>query len=88
MGLGAGGKMKQDIYPDPHGVETWDTENFGKAYIHIVNSMDFREITGLEPPVTPISAPRPQRDYLREALHPHAAAQRGARPARLRSRLA
>lgn len=59
MGLGAGGKMKQDIYPDPHGVETWDTENFGKAYIHIVNSMDFREITGLEPPATPISA----RDY-------------------------
>lgn len=67
MGLGAGGKMKQDIYPDPHGVETWDTENFGKAYIHIVNSMDFREITGLEPPVTPISA-RDERDYLREVF--------------------
>jgi hypothetical protein len=56
MGLGAGGKMKQKIYPDPHGIETWDTDNFGRVYVHIVNSMAFREITGKEPPTTPISA--------------------------------
>ena len=56
MGLGAGGKMKQKIYPDPHGIDTWDTENTGRVYVHIVNSMAFREITGKEPPSTPVSA--------------------------------
>ena len=56
MGLAAGGRMKQKIYPDPHGIDTWDETNYGRVYVHIVNSMDFREITGLEPPPTPISA--------------------------------
>jgi hypothetical protein len=56
MGLGAGGKMKQKIYPDPHGIDTWDQENSGRVYVHIVNSMMFREITGKEPPPTPVTA--------------------------------
>jgi hypothetical protein len=56
MGLAAGGKMKQEIYPDPHGIDTWDPDHYGRVYVHIVNSMDFREITGLEPPQTPVSA--------------------------------
>lgn len=56
MGLAAGGKMKQKIYPDPHGIDTWDTENHGRIYVHIVNSMMYREITGKEPPPTPVTA--------------------------------
>jgi hypothetical protein len=56
MGLAAGGKMKQNIYPDPHGIEAWDQENYGRAYVHIVNSAMYREITGQEPPPTPVSA--------------------------------
>jgi hypothetical protein len=56
MGLGAGGKMKQKIYPDPHGIDTWDENNYGRVFVHIVNSMAFREITGKEPPTTPVSA--------------------------------
>lgn len=56
MGLAAGGKMKQKIYPDPHGIDTWDQEQYGRVYVHIVNSMTYREITGKEPPPTPISA--------------------------------
>lgn len=56
MGLGAGGKMKQKIYPDPHGIDTWDQDNYGRVYVHIVNSMMFREITGNEPPSTPVTA--------------------------------
>lgn len=56
MGLAAGGKMKQEIYPDEYGIDTWDEENYGRVYIHIVNSMMYREITGMEPPQTPISA--------------------------------
>lgn len=56
MGLGAGGKMKQTIYPDPHGIDTWSRRNFGRVYVHIVNSMMYREITGREPPSTPVTA--------------------------------
>jgi len=56
LGLGAGGKMKQKIYPDPHGVDTWDTNNYGSVFVHLVNSEQYRDLTGLEPPPTPISA--------------------------------
>jgi hypothetical protein len=56
MGLAAGGKMEQEIYPDEYGASTWDQDNYKKIYIHIVNSMMFREITGMEAPPTPVSA--------------------------------
>ena len=56
MGLGAGGKMKQKIYPDPHGIDTWATDNYGRIFVHIVNSLMYREITGEEPPLTPVTA--------------------------------
>jgi hypothetical protein len=56
MGLAAGGKMKQKIYRDPHGIDTWDRNNYGRVYVHIVNSLMYREITGKEPPETPVTA--------------------------------
>jgi hypothetical protein len=56
MGLGAGGRIKQKIYPDEYGIDTWNQNNYGRIYIHIVNSMAFWDITGFEPPTTPISA--------------------------------
>ena len=56
MGLGAGGKMTQSIYPDPHGIDIWDQERSGRCFVHIANSMVWRDITGEEPPATPVSA--------------------------------
>lgn len=56
MGLGAGGQMDQKIYPDPHGIDVWDAERFGRVYIHIVNSTMWQEITGTPAPASPISA--------------------------------
>ena len=56
MGLGAGGKMRQKIYPDPYGVDVWSQEEAISLHVHIANSMTYREITGHEPPPTPISA--------------------------------
>lgn len=55
MGIGAGGKMTQKIYPDPFGIETWDRNNFGELNIFIVNSNQYQSITGQMPPETPIS---------------------------------
>lgn len=56
MGLGAGGVMRQKLYPDPYGVETWDPGARGSAVVHIVDSRWYREITGETPPPTPIDA--------------------------------
>ena len=56
MGLGAGGKMLQKIYPDKYGAETWDTNNYGTLYVHIINSEMYQAITGREPPPSPIDA--------------------------------
>jgi hypothetical protein len=56
LGLAAGGKMRQKIYPDLYGIDTWDSENYGGVFVHIVNSMQYKELTGLEPPSTPVSA--------------------------------
>jgi len=54
MGLGAGGRVKQKIYPDPYGLDTWDLENGGSVFVHILNSEQYRAVTGQEPPPTPI----------------------------------
>lgn len=56
MGLAAGGKIRQKIYPDPYGIQTWDQENFGAISVHIVNAEQFHEITGRQPPPSPITA--------------------------------
>lgn len=56
MGLAGGGSMVQKIYTDDHGPETWDQEHFGRVFVHICNSMMYREITGEEPPETPVTA--------------------------------
>jgi hypothetical protein len=64
MGLGAGGRMKQKIYPDPHGIDTWDPGHRGRIFVHIVNSDMWRDITGEPPPPTPVSA----RTYARHGL--------------------
>ena len=54
MGLGAGGQMRQKIYPDPHGITVWDDATCAHVTVHIVNSEHFRALTGLDPPPTPI----------------------------------
>jgi hypothetical protein len=56
MGLAAGGRMKQKIYPDPHGLETWDTSARARVFVHIVNSELWQEITGEAPPPSPVTA--------------------------------
>lgn len=56
MGIGAGGHITQKIYPDPYGVDAWEQGRIGNATVHIVNSAMFREITGKDPPPTPIDA--------------------------------
>jgi hypothetical protein len=56
MGMAAGGKMKQKVYPDPYGLETWDASTFGELYVYILNSAQYESVTGQAPPPSPVSA--------------------------------
>ena len=56
MGLAEGGSIKQKIFPDPHGVNTWDQGNSGLLDVHIVNSEVYSRITGEPAPASPVCA--------------------------------
>jgi len=56
MGLSAGGKMKQKIYPDPFGIDVWNTDDYGSVFVRLVNSQQYSELTGKSAPEPPINA--------------------------------
>jgi hypothetical protein len=56
IGLGAGGRIRQEIAADPWGVAAWDLAHASRCYVHLVNSISFKELTGKLPPTSPISA--------------------------------
>ena len=56
MGLGVGGQIRQKLYADPYGVDTWDPDNRGSLNVHLVNSDQYQELTGESPLPTPIDA--------------------------------
>ena len=53
MGLGAGGRMTQKIYPDPHGAGTWEGERAARIWIHLVPAGLWPLLTGEPCPPTP-----------------------------------
>ena len=56
MGLGAGGRMRQEIHDDPYTLTDWDRDNSSRCFVHLGNSLIWRQITGAEPPTTPPTA--------------------------------
>jgi hypothetical protein len=50
-----GTKMTQEIYPDPHGIDTWDFDSRIEINIYFANSEMFEKITGEAPPLSPIT---------------------------------
>lgn len=56
MGMAAGGRMKQEIYPDPYGLEVWDLDHKSRTFIHLMNSMAWESVTGKSPPTMPPNA--------------------------------
>ena len=56
MGLAPGGRMKQEIYDDPYGLDAWDQRHASRCFVSIVNSRQWRAITGERPPNTPPTA--------------------------------
>lgn len=64
MGLGRGGKIRQKVYDDPYGVLVWNEISSGSTGLYIVNSADFRQITGRDPPHRPLTL----QDYNQHGL--------------------
>jgi hypothetical protein len=64
MGLGAGGRMTQNIQEDPFNFNDWDTSRSQRVFIHLANSLVWRAITGQDPPYPPQTAD----DYTRRGL--------------------
>ena len=56
MGLAPGGRMKQDIYADPHDFDAWDQRRCSRCFVTLVNSLQWLAITGENPPTRPPSA--------------------------------
>ena len=56
MSLSVGGIMAQKIEKDIYGYDNWDQTKYARVFIHIVNSEMFKEITGMSPPYSEVSA--------------------------------
>ncbi|KAI0861805.1 hypothetical protein F4860DRAFT_159420 [Xylaria cubensis] len=55
LGLGVGGHIRQMIHADTSDPRMWDVSSSKILYVHIVDSRDFEDITGLPPPDTPVT---------------------------------
>jgi hypothetical protein len=64
MGLAPGGRMRQEIFDDPHAFDVWDLETSARCFLHLANSMVWRHITGHQPPTVPPTA----REYSKAGL--------------------
>jgi len=53
MALAPGGRMKQEIYEDEHGIDKWDIDHKSRCFVHMSNSLVWRSITGENPPTVP-----------------------------------
>ncbi|MBC6445258.1 MAG: hypothetical protein GDA50_07530 [Alphaproteobacteria bacterium GM202ARS2] len=49
MGLGAGGVMRQEIYEDDYGIDSWDQTSGLRCFVHLTNSAIYQKITGHPP---------------------------------------
>ena len=64
MGIAAGGRMRQQIYADPHGLDAWDQSVSNRCFVTLVDALQWREITGEVPPTKPLTA----ADYTKAGL--------------------
>jgi len=56
MGFAPGGQISQKVITDPHGLDVWDTQQFGTLVVHVLNTAQHEAITGRPAPPPVISA--------------------------------
>ena len=73
MGLAAGGRMRQQIYSDPYGLDAWEGSVSSRCFVTLLDAAQWQEITGGEPRTRPptaddyTSAGLPWFDYYADA---------------------
>ena len=69
MGLGAGGRMRQEVYTDDRPLADYDESGASRVFVHLCSAAQWTAITGEVPPSTPVdrdayvSAGLPWFDY-------------------------
>lgn len=58
MGLGAGGRIRQEIEQDPYGLDVWDLEHPARCFVHLARAEQWKALTGRPAPTEP---PTPQQ---------------------------
>ena len=56
MGLAPGGLMRQEVYEDDYGFDAWETSVRSRCFVHILNSLQYAAVCGVEPPNKPPTA--------------------------------
>jgi hypothetical protein len=56
MGLAPGGRIRQQIYDDPYGLEAWAQRHCSRCFVTIANSTAWIATTGERPPTEPPTA--------------------------------
>jgi hypothetical protein len=56
LGMGAGGWIKQRIYPDPFGLQAWNQDNRSSFWVHLLDSEAYSRLTGEQAPAPVIDA--------------------------------
>ena len=64
MGLAPGGRMREEIYDDPFGLDAWEQRHSSRCFMTIANSTVWMAITGERPPTVPPTA----KDYTEAGL--------------------
>lgn len=64
MGLAAGGRMTQQIYADPYGLDAWEWSVSRRCWVTLVDAVQWHAITGAAPPTRPVTA----ADYAKAGL--------------------
>jgi hypothetical protein len=73
MGLAAGGRMRQQIYADPYGLDAWEGAVSSRCFVTLLDAAQWQEVTGGKPPTRPptaaeyTSAGLPWFDYYADA---------------------
>jgi len=64
MGLGAGGKLKQEILEDPWNAGDWDTTKHSRCFVHLCLAPEWEVVTGELPPQQPFTA----KEYAKQGI--------------------
>ncbi|MDP2287260.1 MAG: hypothetical protein Q8M73_01670 [Actinomycetota bacterium] len=54
MGLGAGGRMEQEVYADERSLDDYEPSSSQRVFVHLCSAAQWTAITGEVPPPTPV----------------------------------